>query len=138
MHNTYVFATECYRYLQESLCHLGPYSGGEVETRRFPDGEYHMRLGSHIEGHDAVVFGTTLPGDHFMELYDLCSGLVAYGARSLTVIIPYFAYSTMERVVHKGDIVTAKDRARVLSSLPQADWNNRIVMLDLHSEGIPH
>jgi ribose-phosphate pyrophosphokinase len=32
----------------------------------------------------------------------------------------------------------AKNRARMLSSIPRAKLGNQIVMLDLHSEGIPH
>ncbi|MFN3491513.1 MAG: ribose-phosphate pyrophosphokinase, partial [Anaerolineales bacterium] len=49
-----------------------------------------------------------------------------------------FAYATMERAVRPGEVVTAKTRAALLSAIPPACSGNRIVLLDLHSEGIPH
>ncbi len=55
------------------------------------------------------------------------------------MVIPYFAYSTMERAAQYGEVVTAKTRGpRLLSSLPTAARGTRIFLLDPHSEGIPH
>ena len=62
---------------------------------------------------------------------------VKMGARSLTLIIPYFGYSTMERAVENGEIVKAKTRARLLSSIPST-YRTRVLLMDLHSEGTPH
>ena len=59
------------------------------------------------------------------------------GAKSLTIVIPYFGYSTMERAVKPGEIVKAKTRARLLSSIPTCG-RLKIVFMDLHSEGILH
>ncbi len=72
-----------------------------------------------------------------LELFELANQL-ANEARSLTLVIPYFGYSTMERSVLPGEIVTAKVRARLLSAIPQADLGNHLVFVDLHSAGIPH
>jgi ribose-phosphate pyrophosphokinase len=44
----------------------------------------------------------------------------------------------MERAVIKGEIVKAKTRATLLSAIPQSPMGNRVIMFDLHSEGIPH
>jgi ribose-phosphate pyrophosphokinase len=63
---------------------------------------------------------------------------VKNGARRLTLVVPYFGYSTMERAVKSGEVVTAKTRARLLSAVPHAQGGNRILLLDLHQEGIPH
>jgi ribose-phosphate pyrophosphokinase len=73
-----------------------------------------------------------------MELYDLACGLSSYGARSLSLVVPFFGYSTMERAVHPGEVVTAKNRARLLSSIPAASNGNRIFLVDLHVDGITH
>src|SRR5205814_1132047 len=83
------------------------------------------------------IGGTISDGDT-LELYDLATGLVQNGAQSLTLLIPYFGYSTMERPVKPGEVVTAKSRARLLSSLPAAIEGNRVMLLDLHSEGLPY
>jgi ribose-phosphate pyrophosphokinase len=44
----------------------------------------------------------------------------------------------MERTVNQGEVVVAKTRARLFSSIPPAGLGNRVVLLDLHSDGIPH
>jgi ribose-phosphate pyrophosphokinase len=63
---------------------------------------------------------------------------VSNGAASLQLIIPYFGYSTMERATKYGEIVTAKTRANLLSSIPVAHKGNSVVLIDLHSDGISH
>ena len=60
------------------------------------------------------------------------------GARRLTIVCPFFGYATMERAVLPGEVVTAKNRARLLSGVPRSPMGNRILLLDLHSDGIPH
>jgi len=71
-------------------------------------------------------------------LFDLACSIVSYGAKSLTLVIPYFGYSTMERAVLPGEIVTAKTRARLLSAIPKCNRGNKVLLFDLHSEGIQY
>jgi ribose-phosphate pyrophosphokinase len=54
------------------------------------------------------------------------------------LVIPYYGYSTMERASKAGEIVTAKTRARVLSSIPMASRGTQVFMLDLHVGAIAH
>ena len=44
----------------------------------------------------------------------------------------------MERSVQPGEVITAKTRARLLSSIPPAPKGNRIVLMDLHAAGVAH
>lgn len=133
-----VFATASYRYLQESLCRFGNCEVGELETRPFPDGERYLRILTESVGRDVVVLGGTINDADTLTLYDLACATVGAGARSLTLVIPFFGYQTMERRVKKGEVVVAKTRARLFSSIPPAGLGNRVVLMDLHSEGIPH
>lgn len=84
------------------------------------------------------MIGGTVSENDTMELYDLASGLVDEGVKKLTIIIPFYGYSTMERTVKSGEIVTAKTRARLLSTIPQSYSGNRIVMVDLHVSGLQY
>jgi len=85
-----------------------------------------------------ILLGGTVSDQATLELYDLASSLVSYGANSLTLVIPYFGYSTMERAVLSGEIVTAKTRARLLSCIPRSNRGNKVLLFDLHSEGIQY
>ncbi len=132
------FTTPAYRYLFEELCELGGFDRGEVEVRRFPDGERYQRIVSNVAGRDVLMLGGTISDNDTLELYDLACSISKYGAESLTLCIPYFGYSTMERAVRAGEVVTAKTRARLLSAIPAAYAGNRVVLLDLHVSSIAH
>lgn len=132
-----VFSIQAYQQLGDRLCELGGWQRGQVEVERFPDGERYQRVLSPVMGRQVILLGGTCDDHNTLELFDLANQL-ANEARSLTLVIPYFGYSTMERSVLPGEIVTAKVRARLLSAIPQADLGNHLVFVDLHSAGIPH
>ncbi|MCB9528807.1 MAG: ribose-phosphate diphosphokinase [bacterium] len=133
-----VFANPGYEALAAALCQQLGCEGGEVERRTFPDGERYQRIVSEVEGREVVVVGGTVDDAATLSLYDLASAAVMYGARRLSLVVPYFGYATMERAVAPGEVVVAKTRARLLSHIPRAAAGNRVLLLDLHSEGIPH
>lgn len=132
-----VFSIQAYQQLGDRICQLGGWERGRVEVQHFPDGERYQRVLSPVMGRQVVLLGGTCDDSCTLELFDLANQL-ANEARSLTLVIPYFGYSTMERSVQPGEIVTAKVRARLLSAIPQADLGNHLVFVDLHSAGIPH
>lgn len=111
---------------------------GEIDFKKFPDGEYYSKIQTPVRGKHCTLIGGTITDHDLVELYSLASTLVQMGAKSLTLIIPYFGYSTMERQTSEGEVVAAKVRAKLLSSLPKAMEGNRVLLLDLHTEGIPY
>lgn len=133
-----LFHTRAYADLARDLATRAPCTAGTVEVVAFPDGERYQRIVDSVEGHDVALLGGTIGDSDTLELFDLACALVRYGARSLRLIIPYFGYSTMERAVKPGEVVTAKTRARLLSAIPLAPGGNRVFLLDLHAEGITH
>lgn len=133
-----LFAIKDYEYLAAKVPACGNFEKGELEVNHFTDGERYQRIISNIENRDVILIGGTVSDQATLELYDLASSLVSYGANSLTLVIPYFGYSTMERAVLSGEIVTAKTRARLLSSIPKSNRGNKVLLFDLHSEGIQY
>ncbi|MBI4821967.1 MAG: ribose-phosphate pyrophosphokinase [Deltaproteobacteria bacterium] len=136
--NPIVFSTLSYRALADSIAARGGFERGAVEARHFPDGEVYHRIDSRVAGRHVAVVGGTIDDADTLEIYDLACGLVKNGVQSLSLAVPYFGYSTMERATKPGEIVKAKTRARLFSSIPQSDSGNRMLLLDLHAEGIPH
>ncbi|MGQ0506063.1 MAG: ribose-phosphate diphosphokinase [Myxococcaceae bacterium] len=136
--STLVYSTVAYDALRDELCRLRNLEAGQVKRQVFPDGEHYQRLLTDPSARDVAVLGGTLSDADTLELYDLACGAVDCGARSLTLVIPYFGYSTMERAERRGEVVTAKTRARLLSSIPVPGAGSRVLLLDLHSEGIPY
>lgn len=133
---TLVFSTTRYDYMAEQLRELSGFGRGEVERNEFPDGEHYRRVASDVTGKDVVLLGGTVNDADTLEIYDLACAIVHGGAHMLTLVLPWYGYQTMERAIRPGEVVVAKTRARLLSSIPIAGSGNRVVLVDLHSEGI--
>ncbi|HSP32712.1 MAG TPA: ribose-phosphate diphosphokinase [Thermoanaerobaculia bacterium] len=138
MTRSLVFAIDGYDYLADDLVATTNAERGAVARDRFPDGERHLQFETNVAHRDVVLVGGTISDAATLEVYDLASTAIENGAHTLTLIIPWFGYATMERATHPGEVVAAKTRARLLSSIPQAGSGNRVVLFDLHSEGIPY
>ncbi|WP_226389283.1 ribose-phosphate diphosphokinase [Penaeicola halotolerans] len=133
-----IFSTSSYEYLLDEVAQTNEFEKGALEIKFFPDGERYQRILSDVLSRDVVVIGGTISDEATLELYDLAYALIKYGAQSITIVMPYFGYSTMERAVKSGEIVTAKSRAGMFSALPRTSLGNHFVFFDLHSEGLPH
>lgn len=138
MSHPVIFSTKSYSYLLEELHKSHTVSLGEIQTMVFPDGEFYMQILTDVEEKDVVLIAGTINDNDTLELYDIANGLIQLGAKSLKIIIPYFGYATMERAVKAGEVVKAKNRALLLSSIPHGSTSNSIYLVDLHSEGIPY
>ncbi len=133
-----LFSLKEYDYLAKRIADYLKIPVGTIEERIFPDGEIYHRVEQNVLGQHVILVGGTHNDLCTLNLYDLGYGIVKAGARSLTLVIPYFGYSTMERSVKEGEIVKAKTRAKILSAIPEPPEGNKVLLLDLHSEGIPH
>jgi ribose-phosphate pyrophosphokinase len=137
MPNHLIFSTSQYSTLANKIIDLLGADTGHIESKVFPDGERYLRLISEVRNRNVVLVGGTNDDRSTLDLFDLGCAIAANGALSLKIVIPFFGYATMERSVRPGEIVMAKTRARILSAIPLAPMGNQIIMLDLHSEGIP-
>ncbi len=133
-----LFATSDYKPLAQRILKKTSFEEGLLESKFFTDGEHYHRIISEVEDREVILLGGTVNDPATLELFDLASALVSYGAESLSLVVPYFGYSTMERAVKPREIVTAKTRARLFSAIPQSHKGNKIYLFDLHTEGIPH
>lgn len=133
-----LFYLRDYQYLASSIASSLQIPLGSIEEKYFPDGEIYHRLEQSVLGQHVILVGGTHNDICTLNLYDLGYGIVKAGARSLTLVIPYFGYSTMERSVKDGEIVKAKTRAKILSAIPDSPEGNKVLLLDLHSDGISH
>jgi ribose-phosphate pyrophosphokinase len=133
-----VFSIATYDYLGAKIAAAGGWQHGVVHREIFPDGEHYCRIETDPADRDVILVGGTVDDASTLALYDLACGLVNNGAYRLSLVIPYFGYSTMERSTREGEIVTAKTRARLLSSIPLASRGTQVFLLDLHVASIAH
>jgi ribose-phosphate pyrophosphokinase len=133
-----VFSISAYDYLGQAIAAGGGWELGRVARKTFPDGERYHRIDTDPADRDIVLVGGTVDDAAALELYDLACGLATGGAYRLRLVIPFYGYSTMERSVRPGEVVKAKTRARLLSSVPQASRGTQVFLLDLHVDAIAH
>ncbi len=138
MHEPLVFSTSAYDYLADAIATGGGWERGTIARTTFPDGEYYRRIETDPADRDVILVGGTIDDAATLELYDLACGLVMYGAYRMRMVLPFYGYSTMERSARSGEIVTAKTRARLLSSTPTASRGTQVFLLDLHVGAIAH
>jgi ribose-phosphate pyrophosphokinase len=130
------FTIPSYTYLEPAFLAAGDFERGEIERKNFPDGERYLRILPDLYGRDVVLLGGTPTDSDWLDVFDLACGIARGGARSLSIVMPYFGYSTMERAVRPGEVVVAKTRARLLSAIPAPEGGTHLYLFDLHTDGI--
>lgn len=101
---------------------------GQMEMRRFPDGETYIRLLSPVRERD-VIFVCTLdhPDEKMIPLYLAARIARELGARRVGLIAPYLAYMRQDARFHDGEGVTSAYFASFVSDF--CDW---LVTVDPH------
>ncbi len=114
--------------LRSPLCRGLNAEAGQLERRRFPDGESYLRIHNEVAGRPVLVLADlSHPDDKFLPLSFLCDTLRELGASQVGLLAPYLCYMRQDCRFHAGEAVTSRTFARLLSS--QIDW---LVTVDPH------
>lgn len=101
---------------------------GDIEVRRFPDGETYLRLLSDVQGRETVIVCTLAQPDvKILPLLFLAATARELGASRIGLVAPYLAYMRQDRRFNRGEAVTSRHVARLLSD--SFDW---LVTVDPH------
>ena len=98
-------------------------------TTRFPDGECYTRLDTESLNDDVAIVQNTYPDGNLIELLLIEDAAKRLGAKSITVVIPYFGYARQDRVFKNGEPESAKVMCEIIGL--KAD---RVITVDLHKE----
>jgi ribose-phosphate pyrophosphokinase len=133
-----LFSIRAYAALGRDIAAAAGLEPGGVHRETWRDGELYQRIETEVADREAILVAGTDTEAHTLEAFDLANALVEQGARALTLLIPFFGYSTMERAWMPGEAVTAQTRARLWSALPRPPGGVRIRILEPHTAGLPH
>jgi ribose-phosphate pyrophosphokinase len=102
-----------------------------VEFKHFPDGESYVRYIDDINWEDVVIVQTTSPPQdtRLVQLLLLIDAAKDLGARSVTAIVPYFAYSRQDKRFRPGEAISL----RTMIKLIEAAGADRFVTVDVHN-----
>ncbi len=105
-----------------------------MEITRFADGEYDVKIGESVRGHDVFVIQPTCPpvNENYMELFVTLDALRRASAARINAVLPYYGYQRKEKKTRARDPISAKLMANFL----QVAGAERMIVLDLHAEAI--
>jgi ribose-phosphate pyrophosphokinase len=107
---------------------------GDATLGRFADGEIHLTINESVRGKDVyVVQSLSRPvNDHVMELLVMIDALKRSSVKSITAVLPYYAYARQDR----QDRPRAPITARLVADLLMASGVHRVMAMDLHAAQI--
>jgi len=127
----YIIGGTASRSVAEDLADI--LNGKIVNTisKRFPDGELYVRILDHISDKDVIIIQTTYPDPNIIELFLLQNAATEAGAKTITVVIPYYGYARQDTKFQDGEAISAKALASLISL--NAD---KVITVDPHKEHI--
>ncbi|MCL2786245.1 MAG: ribose-phosphate diphosphokinase [Methanomassiliicoccaceae archaeon] len=102
-----------------------------ASSTRFPDGECYTRIEGESLNDDVVIVQNTYPDHSIIEMLLLQDAAKRMGARSITLVIPYFGYARQDRIFKPGEPLSAKVMANHLGLVC-----DRVITIDIHKESV--
>jgi len=104
----------------------------DMKISKFACGETYVRPDETVRGKDVYVVQTTTQNvnEDMMELFIILDALKRSFARSIHVIMPYFAYARQDRVALPREPISAKLMADLISSAGA----DHVITMTLHSD----
>lgn len=104
---------------------------GQIELRRFADGEVFVEIKENVRGRDVYVIQSTCRpvNDTLMELLIMIDALKRASAKDITAVVPYYGYARQDRKVAPRTPISAK----LVADLLTAAGTSRVVAMDLHA-----
>jgi len=107
-----------------------------IECKRFPDGESYIRFADStlIKGEDVAIVQTTSPpqNENLIQLFLMADNAKDIGAKSITAVVPYFAYARQDSRFRTGEALSVKTVVNLLKTCGVS----RIITVNSHNPTI--
>lgn len=100
----------------------------DVSTKRFPDGEFYIKVNEEFE--HAIIVQNTYPDENIVELF-LLQDAIRRIAERIDLVIPYYGYGRQDKIFEKGEAISAEKMAKLIEQ--DAD---RVILVNPHKEHI--
>lgn len=103
----------------------------QAATTRFPDGECYTRIDKNNLKDDVVIVQNTYPDNNLIEMLLIQDVVRGLGAKTITLVIPYFGYARQDRVFKPGEPESAKVVSKML-----AMNCDKVITIDIHKASV--
>ncbi len=104
---------------------------GKCKIKSFSDGEISINIEESVRGVDTfIIQATNRPvNDYYMELLIMIDAMKRASAKTINVVLPYYAYARQDRTANPHEPITAK----LIANLIVEAGATRVLTLDLHT-----
>ena len=133
-HSSVIFAGSSHLELAQSVAKSLRVKLGKIVVETFPDGEVGVQILENVRGKDVFVIQSPArtPNHFLMELLIIVDALKRASAKSITAVLPYYAYARQDRK-EKGRVPIT---ARLVADLLERAGVSRVLTMDLHTEQV--
>lgn len=126
-----IFSGNGNRALAEEICETQKTRLGNVEVKRFSEGEIFVKINEDVRGKDVFLVQPTSPpvNDNMMELLIMIDALRRASASRITAVLPYYGYARQDRKDRPRVPITAK----LVANLIVNAGADRVLTIDLHA-----
>lgn len=103
---------------------------GQVERKRFKNGEIYIRFNESVRGADVFIMQTCSDpvNDNIMELLIMLDAIKRASAGMINVVMPHYGYARQDKKSEGREPITAK----LLADILQVAGMDRLIVVDLH------
>ena len=126
-----IFSLNGNRPLAEKIAAVFGTKLGDCAIKQFSDGEISISIEESVRGvHVYLIQATNQPvNDYYMELLIMIDALKRASAKTINVVLPYYAYARQDRTAKPHEPITAK----LIANMLQEAGATRVLTLDLHT-----
>jgi ribose-phosphate pyrophosphokinase len=107
---------------------------GQIERKRFKNGEIYIRFNESVRGADVFIIQTCSEpiNDNIIELLIMIDALKRASASMINVVMPHYGYARQDKKAEGREPITAK----LFADLLQVAGMDRLIVADLHTATI--
>ena len=121
--------------LGESIAEILNVEAVPVFFKTFPDGESYIRFSTDsLQDEDVVIVQTTSPpqDQKLIQLLLMADNTLEMKARTITTVVPYFAYNRQDKRFLSGEAFSAKTIVKLLENCGV----NKIITVNVHNPNV--
>ncbi|MEM3913352.1 MAG: ribose-phosphate diphosphokinase, partial [Desulfurococcaceae archaeon] len=117
-------------HLAVELAELGSLELGDIEVRKFPDGETYVRILANVADRKVIYINSLQRNvnESLVETVLTIDALKDLGAKEIIAVIPYMSYARQDARFNPGEAVSIQTIAKVFSLL-KIDY---LITIDMH------
>ncbi len=129
-----IFSGTAHPSLAKDICDYLDLPLSKLQSQKFSNDNTFIKIEENVRQCDCFVVQSSCPpvNDGLIELFIIMDALMRASARSITVVMPYFAYSRSDKKDQPRIAITAK----LMANLLQTAGASRVITMDLHAEQI--